>query len=146
MMVSVMLIGLLVIGLLVAGAVGLVVVLAARNKQPSAQSVAPLPAAPVTHEGRQAILKKLADGELTKAEAEEQLSRQGSPVPESIPVPPPQSGGSKGCLIAVIVALILPIVLLVLFSLFFFAKVSHTVDYAEPVRIERPVTIHPEVE
>jgi hypothetical protein len=115
MVFPVMLIGFLIIGLLVAGVVILVVVLATRNKQPTAQSVAPLPSAPVTHEDRQAILKKLADGDLTKAEAEEQLAQLGSPVPETMPAPPPQgSGASKGCLIAAIIAIVLSLILLLL--------------------------------
>ncbi|MCK4565159.1 MAG: hypothetical protein KAU94_10855, partial [Verrucomicrobia bacterium] len=67
----VLLIGVLVIlGLLLV--MGLVVVLAVRNKRsPQVQPVAPQPSVAPTPEERQAILKKLADGELTKAEAEE---------------------------------------------------------------------------
>ncbi len=109
---------LLLIGLFVLLLVGLVILLAARKRPPSP---VPMPAAPVpvSPEDRQAILKKLADGELTKAEAEEQLNQLGTPVPVAMPAPPPRSGASKGCLIALIAALVLPLILLVgAFALF----------------------------
>ena len=107
----VFIIGVLVIlGLLFV--MGLVVVLAMRNKRsPQAQPVAPKPSVAPTPEDRQAILKKLADGALTKAEAEEQLTQLGSPVPAAMPAPPPRTGAGKGCLVALIVALI-PLVLI----------------------------------
>ncbi len=117
----VLLIGVLVIpGLLLV--MGLVVVLAVRNKRsPQAQPVAPQPSVDSTPEDRQAILKKLADGELTKAEAEEQLNQLGTPVPTAMPAPPPRPGAGKGCLIALIAALIIPLLLiLVLVALKFF--------------------------
>jgi flagellar basal body-associated protein FliL len=145
MIFPVMLIGLLIIGLLVAGVVTLVVVLTTRNKQPVSPQTAPQPAAPVTLEDRQAILKQLADGELTKAQAEEQLARLGSPVPETMPVPPPSgSGTSKGCLIAALIALILPIVLLVLVFLFFVSV--RVVHHPSPVQIEPTTMVYPEAE
>ncbi len=102
---------LLLIGLFILLLVGGIVLLAAR-KRPS--SSAPMPAAPmpVSPEDRQAILKKLADGELTKDEAEEQLNQLGTPVPTAMPAPPPRSGASKGCLIALIAALVLLLILL----------------------------------
>jgi len=102
---------LLLIGLFILLLVGGIVLLAVRKRPPSP---APMPAAPVpvSPEDRKAILKKLADGELTKTEAEEQLNQLGTPVPTAIPAPPPRSGTSKGCLIALIVALVLPLILL----------------------------------
>jgi len=109
---------LLLIGLFVLLLVGGIILLAARKRPPSPT---PMPAAPVpvSPEDRQAILKKLADGELTKAEAEDQLNQLGTPVPAAMPAPPPRSGAGKGCLIALIAALIIPLVLLVLVFLFF---------------------------
>ncbi|MCK4565160.1 MAG: hypothetical protein KAU94_10860 [Verrucomicrobia bacterium] len=109
---------LLLVGLFVLLLVGGIVLLAVRRRPPIP---APMPAAPVpvSPEDRQAILKKLADGELTKAEAEEQLNQLGIPVPVAMPAPPPRSGASKGCLIALIAALVLPLILLVgAFALF----------------------------
>ena len=104
---------LVILGLLFV--MGLVVVLAVRNQRsPQAQPVVPQPSVASTPEERQAILKKLADGELTKAEAEEQLNQLGTPVPTAMPAPPPRSGASKGCLIALIVALI-PLALILVF-------------------------------
>ncbi len=129
----VLIIGVLVIlGLLLI--MGLVVVLAVRNKRPpQAQPAAPQPSVASTPEERQAILRKLADGELTKAEAEEQLNQLGTPVPTAMPAPPPRSGAGKGCLIA-LVALI-PLVLLALGFLFF---VSENPSVAPPC-IEKSV-------
>jgi len=118
----VLIIGVLVIlGLLLV--VALIVLLASRNKRPpQAQSVEPHPAAPIGPEERQAILKKLADGELTKAEAEEQLNQLGTPVPTTMPAPPPRSGAGKGCLIALValipLALILGFLILKLFGIY----------------------------
>ncbi len=131
----VLIIGVLVIlGLLLI--MGLVVVLAVRNKRsPQAQPAAPQPSVSSTPEERQAILKKLADGELTKAEAEEQLNQLGTPVPTAMPAPPPRSGAGKGCLIALIMALIIPLVLLALGFLFF---VSENPSVAPPC-IEKSV-------
>ena len=109
---------LLLIGLFILLLVGGVVLLAVRRRPPIP---APMPAAPVpvSSESRQAILKKLADGELTKAEVEEQLNQLGTPVPVAMPAPLPPSGASKGCLIALIAALIIPLILLVsVFALF----------------------------
>lgn len=148
MMFPVMLIGLLIIGLLVAGCVALVVVLVTRNKQPTAQPITPLPVESVTQEDRQIILKKLADGELTRSEAEEQLGQLGSPVPETMPAPlPARSGASKGCLIAAIVAIVLPLVLLSLIALMFFGfVVEKRVEHTSPIYIEEIVTIPPETE
>ena len=135
-------------GTRVAGIVTLIVLLTTRSKHPSAPPTAPQPTAPVTHEDRQAILKKLADGELTKAEAEEQLARLGSPVPETMYVPPPQStGASKGCLIAAIIAIVLPLVLLVLAFLAYFVCIPRVVDQHPPtVFIEQIAMIQSEVE
>lgn len=142
----VLIIGVLVIlGLLLV--VALIVMLASRNKRPpKTQPVEPYPATPIGPEERQAILKKLADGELTKAEAEEQLNQLGTPVPTAMPVPPPQSGASKGCLIAAIIAIVLPLVLLVLVFLFFFVSIPRIVEHPSPVRIEPTTMIYPEVE
>ena len=109
---------LLLVGLFILLLVGLVILLAVRRR-PSSPSPMPAAPTPVSPEERQAILKKLADGELTKAEAEEQLNRLGTPVPTAMPAPPPRSGASKGCLIVLIAALVLPLILLVgAFALF----------------------------
>ena len=112
---------LLIAGLFVLLLVGLLILLAARKRPPSPS---PMPAAPVpiSPEERQAILQKLADGELTKAEAEEQLNQLGTPVPVSMPAPP-RSGASKGCLIALIAALVLPLILLVGAIALFYVRV-----------------------
>jgi hypothetical protein len=72
------------------------------SRRRSAQPPPTMPSAPppVSPEDRQVILQKLADGELSKAEAEEQLNQLGDPVPVAMPAPPPRSGAAKGCLIA----------------------------------------------
>jgi hypothetical protein len=54
------------------------------------------------------------------AEAEEQLNQLGTPVPTAMPAPPPRSGAGKGCLIALIVALIPLAFILILVALKFF--------------------------
>ena len=128
---------LLLIGLFILLLVGGIVLIAVRRRPPIP---APMPAAPVpvSSESRQAILRKLADGELTKAEAEEQLNQLGTPVPVAMPAPPPRSGAGKGCLIALIIAvLIIPLVFLALFFLTYFVGM-HPVTLLEPTCIEQP--------
>jgi len=110
---------LLVGGVILVGIILLVILLLSRRKPstsplPQSASVASSP------EERQAILQKLADGELSKAEAEEQLN---DPIPVTMPAPPPRSGATKGCLITL---LILPFLLL-LFLLTIYILFSQTV-------------------
>jgi uncharacterized membrane protein len=108
---------LIAIVVVVAIVVGLVVILISSKRRCDTQPAAPVAdAAPLPSRAeRQAVLKKLAAGELTKQEAEEQLGQLGTPVPANVPAPPPRQGGGKGCLIAVLVAvLLLPLLLLLL--------------------------------
>ena len=127
---------LLLVGLFILPLVGLVVLLVARRRPPIP---APMPAAPVPVSAgdRQAILKKLADGELTKAEAEEQLNRLGTPVPVAMPAPPPRSGASKGCLIALIAALIIPLILLAGAFALFYMRVRTSQEDIQQIHIEQ---------
>lgn len=147
----VMLIGVVIVGPLVVGLVALVVVLAKGSKQPSPlPAVATSSAAALQPEERQAILKKLAAGELTKDEAEEQLGRFASPVPETMPAPPPARGAAKGCLIALIVAgLLVPLVLAGLFFLHLFGCRPQNVPFAPPPSLPQAgetVPVQPEGE
>ncbi len=110
----------MVLGLVVAGIVALVVMLSSRsrNRPRAAAAATPSIAQAVQQEDRQEILRKLANGEITKDEAEERMGQLGSPVPESMPAPPRTgSGTSKGCLIALLVALLLGPLLLILLVL-----------------------------
>ncbi len=143
---------LLLLGLLVGGiAVVVVIVLVRGKRQPAAQAAQVRTAsAGVSPEERQAILKRLADGEISKQEAEEQISRLGTPVPSGMPAPPSGSGASKGCIIALIVgALLVPLVLFLLFALFgvcFFRKSSHTVhQVGRPVPAIREHIVYEEI-
>ena len=105
---------LIAIVVVVAIVVGLVVILVSSKRRGETQPVAPpAQAAPPDGEERQAILKKLAAGELTKEQAEAQLERLGTPVPANVP-PPPRKSGGKGCLIAVLAAVLLLPLLLIL--------------------------------
>lgn len=81
---AVLLLGAVLVLLLVVGLVALIVLLASRNRHPAPPLVLSPPPAPVPQEDRQAILRQLAQGELTKEEAEEQLSQLGTPVLEVI--------------------------------------------------------------
>ncbi len=89
--------------------IALISALMAQKGRPQPAQADPVPADP---EKRQEVLKKLAAGELTKAEAEEQLNELGAPVPLS--VPSPGSGARKGCLITLIAVLIVVSVPLIL--------------------------------
>ena len=100
-----------------------------------APSAAPLTASP---EERQIILKRLADGELTKAEAEEQLSQLGSPVPAAMPSPPSaNSGAGKGCLIAALVILGPVLLIFLLVGILFFVRYRAARMHSERVMVEQ---------
>jgi len=127
--VPVLLVVLPIVGLFIVGLITLVVVLLAKGRRPSPQTQASThpSAATASPEERQAILKRLADGELTKAEAEEQLSQLGNPVPTAMPSPPSTQGGAgKGCLIAAILALGLFLFILLLVVAMHFFGIKRT--------------------
>jgi len=104
----------LVVGSVVA-VVLVAIALARRGKQ--APQPQPLPSGPAREESRAqraAILKKLADKEITREEAEAQLGTLGDPVPPVMPpTPASTSAGDSGCLIGVLVALGLGLLLVV---------------------------------
>lgn len=127
---------LLLVGLFILLLVGGIVLLAARKRPPSPAPM-PVTPTPVSPEERKAILKKLADGELTKAGAEEQLNQLGTPVPAAMPAPPPRSGASKGCLIALIAALVLPLILLVGAFALFNVRVRTSQEDIRQIHIEQ---------
>jgi len=128
----VLLAGLLVVGLIFGGIILLVVVLATRGRR---QPAPRLPTGDVKEtnaspEERQAILKRLADGEISKQEAEDQISQLGTPVPSGMPTPPPRSGMGTGCLIALVIGLLtVPVIILLLVVSMFFVRVSHRTEY-----------------
>jgi len=105
----------LVVGAVVAVVFGAMAA-ARRNRQtPQPQ---PLPSGPAREESRAeraAILKKLAEKEITREEAEAQLGTLGDPVPPVMPpTPASTSAGGSGCLIGVLVAVGLGLLLVVL--------------------------------
>lgn len=140
MSIIVLFIGVFVLGAVVVSIAGLVALFSSRGRRAAepAPAAAPSLTQAVRQEDRQAILKKLSDGELTKDEAEEQLTRLGTPVPQAIPAPPATAGSgmSKGCLVTLLLGLILgPLLLLALMALLYFGVrvVSHDthVPYTE---------------
>ncbi len=146
--ITVLMVGVIVLGLLVAGMVALIVALLSRGRrgEPQAPAATPSLAQAVQQEDRQEILRKLAAGELTKDEAEERLGRLGSPVPEAMPAPPATgSGMSKGCLVALLVALLLgPLLLIVLMGLLFFGIRVVGFGHVHVPHIEPPAQVCPE--
>ena len=127
---------LLVGGAILAGIILLVILLLSRRKS----SPASLPqSTPVTSspEERQTILQKLADGELSKAEAEEQLNQLGDPVPVAMPAPTPRSGAAKGCLTILFLTLILPVLFAFIFYLFMGMRIKREHEFINQQQIEQ---------
>jgi hypothetical protein len=101
--------------LIVVGLIVLVVVLVSRSrKRPPPPATGSFPVASTPRRDRKAILQELADGQLTREEAEEALNDTGTPIPEAMPAPPHTggSGASKGCLVAALIAIGLATLLL----------------------------------
>lgn len=102
--------------LLLALGLALVIVLLRkpRGHAGSASSAGVHASAPARRAGpdRREVLAKLAAKEISRDEAERLLNERGAPLPETLPPPPAQSTGiGRGCLIAVIVAVLLFVVL-----------------------------------
>lgn len=93
------------IGLVIAVTlVGLVVIVALNARRRSATVAAPPADTPAgvpleaRREARETVLRKLADKELTREQAEAQLAELDNPVPETLPTPQAQRGvGGRGC-------------------------------------------------
>ncbi|MFT5122820.1 MAG: hypothetical protein ACI9TH_001401 [Kiritimatiellia bacterium] len=101
---------------------------------------------------RKEILEKLASGEITRADAEQQLVALGSPVPHELPLPPAggQKGMSRGCLIVLLIGIVIVGLMLTALPLLFLGK-ARTDFGATPhlQRLNRPMpshSIHYEVE
>ena len=106
-----------VMAVVVIGIIGLIVALAASSRRCDNMSVTPvMPDTPMpSRDDRQDILKQLAQGEISKDQAEERLGALGTPVPADMTAPEPRPGGGRGCLIAALVsAILIPLVLLLL--------------------------------
>lgn len=86
---------------------------------------------------REAILEKLAAKEISREDAEQQLVELDKPLPEQMPVPPPQTnkGCGGGCLVATICLII---VLALLLLAVFLPAVVHSKQSVEHqmIRIE----------
>jgi len=114
---SALFVGVIFILVIIAVVVGVAALAASSYRSGSAQPVAPTaPATPMpSREERQDILKKLAQGDISKAEAEDRLAQLGTPVPSDMVAPVPRRGSGLGCLIALLVGLILiPLILFVM--------------------------------
>lgn len=101
---------------------------------PSLQPDSPANNPEARNQRREAILDKLAQKEITRDEAEQQLLELDTPLPEQMPTPPrpPKGGCGSGCLIAVIcglVALVLAILLII--SLLFVGVRTTSEEYHE---------------
>ena len=86
---------------------------------------------------REAILEKLANKELSREEAEQELLELDKPLPEQMPAPPPAGGKGcgAGCLVAAIVGIIGFILLPLLLYGMFGIRVQHSIEHG-PVMIE----------
>lgn len=98
-----------------------VVVWVARRRRDGAGGDAPegrMPAesAASRRDAREAVLRQLADKELTREQAEARLAELDNPVPETLPTPPARRSGiglGCGCLVAAVILLLLLLVMLV---------------------------------
>ena len=105
---------LMIVAVLIILLVVAVIAIASRSRKSERPSVAP---SYQTAEGpsraeRQAILERLARGEIGKEEAENELGRFGSPVPGDMPRTMSRPSTNKGCLIALIIAILIPLIVL----------------------------------
>jgi len=113
----VLIIFILIIIAVVVGVVALATSSYRSGSAPVAPS-APVAAMPSSEE-RQAILKQLAQGEISKDQAKERLGALGTPVPVDMSTPEPRPASGRGCLIALLVGLILIPLILVMVFIFF---------------------------
>ena len=117
-------VGILVVGLILAGIVGLVVVLMSGGKRRGTASVSSpivmdLPSVADGRGERERVLQQLAEKKLGLDEAEQRLSELDNPVPETIPEGPARRGKMGcGCLVAVVLAVLLPLLVLALLWVF----------------------------
>ena len=133
---------LIVIGLVIVLPIVLICILLGRRRTPAALP----PMQPATTEipearnqRREAILGRLANKEITRDEAEQQLLELDKPLPEQMPVAPPpaRNGCGRGCLVAVICGIVaVVLLLLLLFGLFFGFRVQN-VHHQNAIQIER---------
>jgi hypothetical protein len=94
---------------------------------------------------REAILEKLAQKEITRTEAEQQLLELDQPLPETMPMaPPPKGGCGSGCLLAVACGLVLLVVTILLLMSLSFVGVKTTVSKQHrAVQLERMEKMKP---
>ena len=103
---------------------------------PTAPMASPSP----SREDRQAVLERLARGEMTQEQAEAEL---GSPLPTTVTAPPPsKSGCGTGCVIAGVVAVALVLLALLAATYLFGVKLfdMRTLMPAEAPTISMPAS------
>lgn len=114
--------------------IGLVLwaVLAASRGRSGSDSVPPPPPEEAVspkekQEMRTRVLQELAEGKITREQAEQKMGAMRNPPP-AVPATPGAGGRSpagRGCLWAVLIAVVAGIVCLTMFLLFFGVQVSH---------------------